>query len=129
MPITANWTDEALKALVVRYQGKWTWVEYDFATDQIIGMLQHVGHPVIVILDASESPYPPSPAALPHFQRAWEKLSPYMQHVIVVGAGGFFKQVGETFSKIFIRKDMLRFVESLDEGLKLVDSLESDVSA
>src|SRR5262245_31383187 len=111
MPVTPKWTDEEHKAVVVSYTGRWTWEEYDLATDQIIEMLQQAGHPVIVILDASGSPYPPSPAALPHFQRAWEKLSPYMQHVIVVGAGGFFKQVGETFSRLFIRKDMLRFVE------------------
>src|SRR5688572_8711538 len=91
MGVSINWGNDAHSYLVVKYEVPWSWVEYDAATDQIVEMLRAEGHPVDVILDASAAPYPPSPAAMQHFQHAWERLSPLMSYVIVVGAGGFFR--------------------------------------
>jgi hypothetical protein len=89
-------------------------------------MMKSVGRRVDVILDASAAPYPPSPAALPHFQRAWDKLSPHMGLVVVVGAGGFFQQVGALFARLFIEnKDRtLRFVRTMDEAQQAIAERE-----
>jgi hypothetical protein len=121
MAISIHWGNEKHSYLVVKYEIPWSWDEYDAATDKVVGMLRDEGRQLEVILDASASPYPPSPAAMQHFQRAWERLSPLMSYVIVVGAGGFFRQVGNTFSRLFIGKDMLRFVDTSEEAQRIVE--------
>jgi hypothetical protein len=121
MGITIAWGNEQHTYLVVKYEVPWTWADYDSATDQIVEMLRTEGHPVDVILDTSAAPYPPSPAAMQHFQRAWAGLSPLMSYVIVVGAGGFFRQAGNVFARLVIGKDLLRFVDTPQEAQRLVE--------
>jgi hypothetical protein len=121
MGITTSWGNEAHTYIVVKYEVPWTWEQYDTSTDEIVEMMQGAARkPVDVILDASAAPYPPSPAAMQHFQRAWEKLAPTMGMVVVVGAGGFFKMVGNTFARVFIKKDTMRFVDTLAEADRIM---------
>jgi hypothetical protein len=121
MGIKTTWGDDAHTYIVVKYEVPWTWDEYHAAGDEIVEMTRiEDKRPVDVILDASTAPYPPSPAALQHFQRAWEKLAPIVGLVVIVGAGGFFQRVGTTFVRVFAKKEVMQFVETRAEADRIM---------
>ena len=49
MPISPQWTDERKAALVITYQGHWTWDEFQGAVDATNALMNSVDYPVVLI--------------------------------------------------------------------------------
>ncbi|MCA0458026.1 MAG: hypothetical protein LCI00_28930 [Chloroflexi bacterium] len=53
MPISVKWFDDSHTCVVVTYQGRWSWAEFQTAVDETNQLLNTVEHKVAIIEDTA----------------------------------------------------------------------------
>jgi hypothetical protein len=125
MAIDYCWGDDQKRYFLLTYHKGWTWDDFDRAIDFVAAEGKTVEYSFAVVMDQREAPYPPNPAALGHFLRARDILPPTMGRMIIVGGAGFLRAVANTFDRVVGGTTMPINVETLEEGLAVIDQRES----
>lgn len=112
MPVHLQWDEEDPEMLRVTVVGKWTLEDLVLATDQTQKIIEHVGKPIFIIFDATESYGLPIGNAVPHMQRIF-RLN--YHHTVLIG--------GSSLSHILINM-ILKLNPSLLKKFQIVDTMD-----
>jgi hypothetical protein len=121
MTVTVNWMEEPDTLVLLHFENKWTWEEFDEAVQKSWDMIRSRDGNSGALMDTTESPSPPSPTGLAHFYRSWTTRPPNLDHLIVVGASAFMRQLSEIFGKAFVQRHEAQayFVDSVEDAVAL----------
>jgi hypothetical protein len=118
MPITVNWTDSQKTAYHWRFEGRWTWPEYNTALDYANALAREVTYPIDVIIDLRESGLLPN-NILSNIRIDKASQPGKLGRVALLGANLFVKRIIDAISKIHKPYENKFFaVESYEEALQ-----------
>jgi hypothetical protein len=116
MSITVSWDNEEKTIARYTFSGKWTWLEFQTAVNQIHTMVRSVPNKVDYLAELQHSEVPVG-NALFHIRRAI-KAAPKNSGLLVVSGGSSF--VSAIFSVIARFTAYVRVAPSLDEARAII---------
>lgn len=120
MTVTVSWYDETHRAIVQRYEGKWTWEELSQAAQSVREMAMTVPHTVILLIDISESQNMPSGNALSQGRAAFNAMPNNMAQIIVAMRSQMMEVFGELVIKMLPQwRNRVKFTKTFEVAEKL----------
>lgn len=127
--ITVDWMDEAKQVVCYTYHRGWTWADFDRANDTALALYSQVSHPIVNVIDLTDSGTFALDFALKKSHEAILQQPPHIHPtVVVVGASIAVQAMGLAYDRLY--GDPLRpkalFVRSLEVALKVAQTLLRD---
>jgi hypothetical protein len=125
MPILPQWTDEHKTAIVINYQGHWTWEEFQRAVDAVNTLMRSVNYSVILIHNTLESANLPPGNILAQGRTAISGFADNLMLIIVVANSTLIR----TFVNIAAglnpggRGNIIKTVASLEQAQRIVETI------
>jgi hypothetical protein len=115
MPVHAYWDDTEKTILVVSFEGRWTWDEYEQMRGTALAMMDSVDHPIDIVYDG-----PTRILAPPDFvtRIRQQYLTPHrnLRLRIFVGTDEYFQLLWNTFTDVAAPELGARFAETLEDA-------------
>ena len=116
MATTTVWDNEAKTILYTHIEGRWTLDEHYRSIETSRAMLAEVDHPVVFILDFSESGPPPA-KLLTAGRNMSRGQSPNLEQIVFVNANRLMEMLIDVIRKIYpsgVRK--MAFADTVDDA-------------
>jgi hypothetical protein len=120
MPISVAWDDSTKIAIRFTFEGCWSWEEYHARANEVIALLDQMGHPVDIITDF-RTLYVPT-GALAHLSVTNEFLRHDNAGVdVLVGASSFIQFIVSVFRRLYPTEGQrLLFSSTIEEARVLL---------
>ena len=99
MPIDVNWFNEQQTAVLMNFEGHWTWDLFYQAIDEAMMLFNTISHPAALMIDLTHSDTMPI-GSISHIRNAQGIQHPQMACVIFVGMNTFMQMIGNLSSRL-----------------------------
>jgi len=131
MPISVSWYDEGHRAILQRYEGKWTWEELSQAAQAVRELAMTVPHTVILLIDISQSQNMPSGNALSQGRAAFNAMPSNLGQIMVAMRSQMMEIFGDLIIKMLPQwRNRVHFTKTFAEAEKLtLETVAKNTSA
>ena len=128
MSIEAAWINEDKTAILMTFDGKWTWDDAYDIMSTVQTMAETVDHTVHLISDLRKSGPLPTGMSITHTRNVMRLQPPNAGLVIIITHTAFFRTLAETFNKVFSGGigSRIHIVADMEAAMNLVEQQSSD---
>ncbi len=121
MPVSIGWYDETQHVIFQRYEGKWTWEDFNHASQETRTLADSVPDNVLLFIDMSQASQMPQGNVLSYGRSAFNTMPNNMTNIIVA----LQSHIIEVFADVVIKmlphwRNRVHFTKTLAEGQQLV---------
>jgi hypothetical protein len=120
MPIEVNWFNEQKTAVLMNFEGQWTWEPFYAAIDEAFALLDTISHKAALIIDLGNSEGLPK-NSIANIRNAQGMHHPQRACVIFVGMNTFMRMIGNLALRLSRgSKGNVYIVATLDDALQYI---------
>jgi hypothetical protein len=120
MPIEVNWFNEQKTAVLMNFEGQWTWEPFYAAIDEAFALFGTISHKAALIIDLSNSEGLPK-NSIANIRNAQGMHHPQRECIIFVGMSTFMRMIGNLAMRLSRgRKGNAYMVATLDDAIQYI---------
>ncbi len=130
MSININWVDENKEIILIKYEKRWTWTEFQEAVDTTNAMINAVNHPVVEIHDTLEGAVLPQGNIIAQGKQAFAGAADNVSLIIVVVNSSIIQTFLSLVAKFIPngRGHIIKTVSTMEEANRLSQEVHSNPS-
>lgn len=125
MPLHVFWDNDEKTIIRCESEGKWTWVEYHHALEQMVEMVNSVSHQVNLINGERPGAVMPPGSPLPHFRHTAKILPANVGLNVVIVKSALARIMASAYAKMPGNSmDRVKLANGLEEAYDLIHARE-----
>ena len=120
MPIVVKWFNSQQSAVLMTFEGQWTWQTFYQGIDEAVVLLDTLAQAVTLVIDLSKSAEMPK-GSIAHIRNAQGIQHPNIEKVVFIGMNTFMQMIGNLAARLNRgRNRRVYMVATMEEALQYI---------
>jgi hypothetical protein len=127
MPIHAKWDNDEHTLVLMTFEGKWSWDDYDHGVAVTYALVKSAPHTVDIISYMPPGMLLPAGSPITHLKRAMQDLPENLGKMVFIGSDKFGEVLIDNFGKVYKRiRNVILSAPTIEDARKTLKSIREN---